>query len=72
MEGLPRLKTLIEWEYGADQDRMSPALTQQFTTGELQQSELVLRGKILRVMGEDTEGKILQSSALEQRPNATH
>lgn len=58
-------------EYGAGQDRMSPALTQQFTTGEQQQSVLVLREKILRVMGEDTEGKILQSPALEQRPNAT-
>lgn len=65
------LKTLKGWECGAGQDRMSPALTQQFTTGELQHSEPVLQGKILRVMGEDTEGKILESSALEQRPNAT-
>lgn len=65
-------KTLKGWEYGAGQERTSPALTQQVTTAELQESELVWRGKILRVMGEDTEGKILQSSALEQRPNTTH
>lgn len=44
-------KTLKEWKYGAGQGRTSPALTQQFTMGELQQSELVWQGKILRVMG---------------------
>lgn len=48
-------------KYGAGQERTSPALTRQFTTGEMQWSELGLQGEIIR---STEEGKNYQSSGL--------